>query len=413
MSLLCPCTSGRSSQRDAKYSLNSAGPSGSGATGGANAGRGGRKLTPKQISDQIDEQIKQDKRRRRQERRILLLGTAASGKSTFLRSLRIIHKDQFDEREVRSFQAVIYANVWRGIMKLLFIKKQLGIKWESSKPGIAAVKSMLALESEIGQVNVVSCNITEDQFLRAAPHIRTLWCDSGVRESFERRHSVQGDEEFRDLDSIAMPGYRPTEAHILHSRRFTDSVFEKPLMYNGIPLLIIDIGGHTNERRKWAKTLRVFRGELQSVIYIIACSTFNEFYTKPATGELINKLDESFDCLRHLLEIKTELFTPDMSLIVFFNKDDLFSYKIETLRVNYAQYDTSFDSQRYDPTNLGHVREHLLRRLNVVLNASLQLKKYTHFTTSIDLSNVRRVFKDVQDTVMHNFIRRRCQLEFF
>uniref|UniRef100_A0A1I8F0Z2 G-protein alpha subunit n=1 Tax=Macrostomum lignano TaxID=282301 RepID=A0A1I8F0Z2_9PLAT len=380
----------------------------SGATGGANAGRGGRKLTPKQISDQIDEQIKQDKRRRApSDDGFLLLGTAASGKSTFLRSLRIIHKDQFDEREVRSFQAVIYANVWRGIMKLLFIKKQLGIKWESSKPGIAAVKSMLALESEIGQVNVVSCNITEDQFLRAAPHIRTLWCDSGVRESFERRHSVQGDEEFRDvgenldyylnqLDSIAMPGYRPTEAHILHSRRFTDS---KPLMYNGIPLLIIDIGGHTNERRKWAKTLRVFRGELQSVIYIIACSTFNEFYTKPATGELINKLDESFDCLRHLLEIKTELFTPDMSLIVFFNKDDL------TI--------PAFDSQRYDPTNLGHVREHLLRRLNVVLNASLQLKKYTHFTTSIDLSNVRRVFKDVQDTVMHNFIRRRCQLEFF
>lgn len=404
--MLCPCTSARSSTRESKYTANS--------PGGVDAS--GRKLTPKQVSDMIDEQIKLDKRRRRQERRILLLGTAASGKSTFLRSLRIIHKDKFDEQEIHSFKAVIYANVWRGIMKLLFIKKQLNIKWENSKPGIAAVKGMLALEQEIGQANIVTCNIQEEQFLRAAPHIRALWCDAGVREAFERRHSVQGDEEFRDvgenldyylnqMDDISQPGYQPTEAHILHSRRFTDSVFEKPLLYNGIPLLIIDIGGHTNERRKWAKTLRVFRGELQAVIYIIACSTFNEFYTKPSTGEMINKLDESFDCLRHLLEIKTELFTNDMSLIVFFNKDDLFSYKIATLQISYGQYDPSFDAKRYDPTNLGHVREHLLRRLNSVLTASVLLKKYTHFTTSIDLSNVRKVFKDIQDTVMQNFIR--------
>uniref|UniRef100_A0A1I8F7Z2 G domain-containing protein n=1 Tax=Macrostomum lignano TaxID=282301 RepID=A0A1I8F7Z2_9PLAT len=363
----------RSSQRDAKYSLNSAGPPAAPALLAAlMPDEAVEKLTPKQISDQIDEQIKQDKRRRRATDFVARTRRLAA-RVHFLRSLRIIHKDQFDEREVRSFQAVIYANVWRGIMKLLFIKKQLGIKWESSKPGIAAVKIYASpgkrnrsgqrgeLQHHRGSVPPGCAGISHPLVRQRRTRI--------LRTPAQR---VQGDEEFRDvgenldyylnqLDSIAMPGYRPTEAHILHSRRFTDSVFEKPLI------------------RKWAKTLRVFRGELQSVIYIIACSTFNEFYTKPATGELINKLDESFDCLRHLLEIKTELFTPDM-----------IRYQLRLAAVT-------------TPTNLGHVREHLLRRLNVVLNASLQLKKYTHFTTSIDLSNVRRVFKDVQDTVMHNF----------
>ncbi|PAA54007.1 hypothetical protein BOX15_Mlig014558g3 [Macrostomum lignano] len=401
MSILCPCaasSSGASSGAEAKYSV----------------GRG-NKLSAEQVSRQIDRQLKADRELRRHERRILLLGTAASGKSTFLRSMRIIHEDRFSEQELLSFKSVIYCNIWRGLMKLLYVKKRLGIRWENNKTGVPAVKALLALEKEIGHSALMACGLREDQFLRAAPFIQVLWCDAGVREAFERRHSVPGDEEFKDvgenldyylnrLKSISVVNYRPTDAHILHSRRFTDSVFEKCLLYEGVPLRIIDIGGHTNERRKWSKTLRIFQGELQSVIYIIACSTFNETYTK-ASGELINKLDESFLCLRHLLDVKSELFTRDMNLIVFFNKDDLFSYKIASLRVDYSKFDSTFPADRFDPLDLGQVREHLIRRLTTVVPPNRQLRRYTHFTTSIDLSNVRRVFRDIRDTVMLNFLR--------
>uniref|UniRef100_A0A1I8G565 G-protein alpha subunit n=1 Tax=Macrostomum lignano TaxID=282301 RepID=A0A1I8G565_9PLAT len=365
MSILCPCaasSSGASSGAEAKYSV----------------GRG-NKLSAEQVSRQIDRQLKADRELRRHERRILLLGTAASGKSTFLRSMRIIHEDRFSEQELLSFKSVIYCNIWRGLMKLLYVKKRLGIRWENNKTGVPAVKALLALEKEIGHSALMACGLREDQFLRAAPFIQVLWCDAGVREAFERRHSVPGDEEFKD-------------------------VFEKCLLYEGVPLRIIDIGGHTNERRKWSKTLRIFQGELQSVIYIIACSTFNETYTK-ASGELINKLDESFLCLRHLLDVKSELFTRDMNLIVFFNKDDLFSYKIASLRVDYSKFDSTFPADRFDPLDLGQVREHLIRRLTTVVPPNRQLRRYTHFTTSIDLSNVRRVFRDIRDTVMLNFLR--------
>uniref|UniRef100_A0A1I8G526 G-protein alpha subunit n=1 Tax=Macrostomum lignano TaxID=282301 RepID=A0A1I8G526_9PLAT len=329
MSILCPCaasSSGASSGAEAKYSV----------------GRG-NKLSAEQVSRQIDRQLKADRELRRHERRILLLGTAASGKSTFLRSMRIIHEDRFSEQELLSFKSVIYCNIWRGLMKLLYVKKRLGIRWENNKTGVPAVKALLALEKEIGHSALMACGLREDQFLRAAPFIQVLWCDAGVREAFERRHSVPGDEEFKD-------------------------------------------------------------GELQSVIYIIACSTFNETYTK-ASGELINKLDESFLCLRHLLDVKSELFTRDMNLIVFFNKDDLFSYKIASLRVDYSKFDSTFPADRFDPLDLGQVREHLIRRLTTVVPPNRQLRRYTHFTTSIDLSNVRRVFRDIRDTVMLNFLR--------
>ena len=46
--------------------------------------------------------------------KILLLGAGESGKSTFLKQMRIIHGEDFDQRAKEEFRATIYSNVIKG-----------------------------------------------------------------------------------------------------------------------------------------------------------------------------------------------------------------------------------------------------------------------------------------------------------
>lgn len=46
--------------------------------------------------------------------KILLLGAGESGKSTFLKQMRIIHGQDFDQRAKEEFKTTIYSNVMKG-----------------------------------------------------------------------------------------------------------------------------------------------------------------------------------------------------------------------------------------------------------------------------------------------------------
>ena len=46
--------------------------------------------------------------------KILLLGAGESGKSTFLKQMRIIHGEDFDQQAREDFRGTIYSNVIKG-----------------------------------------------------------------------------------------------------------------------------------------------------------------------------------------------------------------------------------------------------------------------------------------------------------
>lgn len=62
--------------------------------------------------------------------KILLLGTGESGKSTFLKQMRIITGKSFTDTEMEAFKSVIYDNIYKGVLYLLqvsFVACILGI----------------------------------------------------------------------------------------------------------------------------------------------------------------------------------------------------------------------------------------------------------------------------------------------
>lgn len=65
-------------------------------------------------SKEIDRCLSREKTYVKRLVKILLLGAGESGKSTFLKQMRIIHGQDFDQQAREDFRATIYSNVIKG-----------------------------------------------------------------------------------------------------------------------------------------------------------------------------------------------------------------------------------------------------------------------------------------------------------
>lgn len=79
-------------------------------------------------SKEIDKCISRDKTYVTRLVKILLLGAGESGKSTFLKQMRIIHGQDFDQRAKEEFRATIYSNVIKGETTREKLKKYSGAR---------------------------------------------------------------------------------------------------------------------------------------------------------------------------------------------------------------------------------------------------------------------------------------------
>uniref|UniRef100_A0A8C8DEY9 Guanine nucleotide-binding protein subunit alpha-13 n=1 Tax=Oryzias sinensis TaxID=183150 RepID=A0A8C8DEY9_9TELE len=79
-------------------------------------------------SKEIDKCLKKDKTYVKRLVKILLLGAGESGKSTFLKQMRIIHGQDFDQRAKEEFRATIFSNVIKGEAAALFCFKLAVLK---------------------------------------------------------------------------------------------------------------------------------------------------------------------------------------------------------------------------------------------------------------------------------------------
>lgn len=96
------------------------------------------KFSPEEIeqrykSQEIDRMLEKDRQTFRRQVKLLLLGAGESGKSTFLKQMRIIHGIKFEPELVREYQHVIYQNIIKGMKVLVDARDKLNIPWENSK----------------------------------------------------------------------------------------------------------------------------------------------------------------------------------------------------------------------------------------------------------------------------------------
>ena len=133
-------------------------------------------------SRQIDRQLAQEKKNLRQEIKILLLGAGESGKSTFIKQMRIIHGEEYTEHDRLEFRSVIFHNVLKGAKILVEARRRLQIPLANP-------------DNEANGYAVANYHrndhLTPEEFHQYVEPLKALWADSGIQSTFKRSNEFQ------------------------------------------------------------------------------------------------------------------------------------------------------------------------------------------------------------------------------
>lgn len=143
-------------------------------------------------SREIDRNLQAEKKQLRAEIKILLLGAGESGKSTFLKQMRIIHGEDFDDEARLTFRPTIYHNVMKGAKTLVRAMRTLSIEIQESNEEFCDILS-----------NYKSSVLEPQEFVQYVEPLQALWKDTGIQEAFSRRNEFQlvSDAQFHSQGS--------------------------------------------------------------------------------------------------------------------------------------------------------------------------------------------------------------------
>uniref|UniRef100_A0A8C3QLC6 G protein subunit alpha 12 n=1 Tax=Cyanoderma ruficeps TaxID=181631 RepID=A0A8C3QLC6_9PASS len=337
-------------------------------------------------SREIDAMLARERRAVRRLVKILLLGAGESGKSTFLKQMRIIHGREFDQKALLEFRATIYENILKGCRVLADARDKLGIPWqytENEKHGMF----LMAFENKAG------LPIEPATFQLYVPALGALWRDSGIKEAFSRRSEYQLGESVKyfldNLDRIGQLNYFPSKQDILLARKATKGIVEHDFIIKKIPFKMVDVGGQRSQRQKW---FQCFDG-ITSILFMVSSSEYDQVLME---DRRTNRLVESMNIFETI--VNNKLFF-NVSIILFLNKMDLLVEKVKTVSIK--KYFSDFKG---DPHRLEDVQRYLVQCFDRKRrNRSKPL--FHHFTTAIDTENIRFVFHAVKDTILQENLK--------
>ncbi|XP_077069436.1 guanine nucleotide-binding protein subunit alpha-12a [Siphateles boraxobius] len=340
----------------------------------------------KRRSREIDAMLARERRSVRRLVKILLLGAGESGKSTFLKQMRIIHGKEFDQKALLDFRDTIFENVIKGMRVLVDARDKLGVSWQNSeneKHGMF----VMSFENKAG-MPVEPCT-----FQLYAPALQALWNDSGIQEAYGRRSEFQLSESVKyfldNLDRIGQLNYLPSRQDILLARKATKGIVEHDFIIKKIPFKMVDVGGQRSQRQKW---FQCFDG-ITSILFMVSSSEYDQVLME---DRHTNRLVESMNIFETI--VNNKLFS-NVSIILFLNKMDLLVEKVR--KVSICKHFSDF---RGDPHRLEDVQAYLVQCFNRKRrNRSKPL--FHHFTTAIDTENIRFVFHAVKDTILQENLK--------
>ncbi|XP_066245825.1 guanine nucleotide-binding protein subunit alpha homolog [Euwallacea similis] len=335
-------------------------------------------------SQQIDKMIEKDRQALKRQVKLLLLGAGESGKSTFLKQMRIIHGIKFENQQIQEYQQVIYQNVLKGMQVLVDAREKLAIPLEENN-NLDVGKQLLQLKFNN------SLTLNSKQFMQYAPWLSKLWNDSGIRRAYDRRREFQLSDSIEyflnNLERISQPSYIPTHKDILHCRKATKGITEFQIPINNIPFLFVDVGGQRSQRQKWFQCFDC----VTSIIFLVSSSEFDQVLLEDRKTNRLEEARDIFDAI-----VNNVIFS-SVSIILFLNKYDLLKKKVKNPETDIRWYFPQFKGNSH---SMDDVQKFVLYLFTSV-KRNPKKALYHHFTTAVDTENIKVVFYSVKDTILH------------
>ncbi|XP_072298300.1 guanine nucleotide-binding protein G(o) subunit alpha-like [Eucyclogobius newberryi] len=312
--------------------------------------------------------------------KILLLGTAESGKSTLIKQIKLIHSHGFSEQELLSFKPAVFDNLLTSMKCVLRGMGMLRINL-AHKRHEAHARSILSCSQCLGE---------DQQLLPFVAHaFYALWSDHGVRSAAARGYEFELNDSalyfFENLSRIFSPNYIPSEADVLRVRVRTCGIIETQIQVNDFVFRFYDVGGQRSERRKW---LNCF-DSINAILFVVALSSYDGTLTK----EPMNKLQASLELF---ISICNNGLFNNASLILFMNKTDLFQEKILNSGRHLKSYLTSYTGLDCDVDAAANY----ITALFSSCNTNTDKPVYHHFTTATDSDTMRVVFQMLSQQIL-------------
>ncbi|VDP66434.1 unnamed protein product [Schistosoma mattheei] len=281
------------------------------------------------INKEIEKQLKRDKKDARRELKLLLLGTGESGKSTFIKQMRIIHGAGYSDDERRTFIKIVYQNIYMAMFTMVRAVESLKIPYENP--------ANKAYGEAIKEIDYETVTTMEPQHVVA---IKSLWDDPGIKECYDRRREYQLTDSAKyyldNLDRISQSDYLPTLQDILRVRVPTTGIVEYLFDLDSIIFRMVDVGGQRSERRKWIHCFE----SVTSIMFLVALSEYDQVLVE---SDNENRMEESKALFRTII---TYPWFQESSVILFLNKKDLLEEKV--LYSHLVDYFPEYDGKYYD-----------------------------------------------------------------
>lgn len=235
----------------------------------------------RRINNEIEIQLRKDKLKVRQEVKLLLLGTGESGKTTFIKQMRIINGQGFSDADRREFVADVHLCIIICIKRIVDAMQLLRLPYHEPA-------------NEANALRVKSIDVHPNWRLtdEHVTIIKQLWSDANVRQCFNRRREYQLPDSasyyFNEIDRIgaAGPRYLPTDQDILRIRTLPTTGINEYTFEDRVLFRIVDVGGQRSERRKWIHCFQ----DVTSVIFVAALSEYDQVLLET---DLVNRMEES------------------------------------------------------------------------------------------------------------------------
>ncbi|KAM9475555.1 guanine nucleotide-binding protein subunit alpha-14 [Clarias gariepinus] len=336
----------------------------------------------RRINQEIDKQLKKDKNDARRELKLLLLGTGESGKSTFIKQMRIIHGAGYTEEDRKTFTKLVFQNIITAMQSMIRAMEALSISLSNPENQTHAD---LMIEVDVDKMMEL-----EESYVEA---IRCLWKDAGISECYDRRREYQLTDSAKyylsDLERIADPAYVPTEQDILRVRVPTTGIIEYPFDLDNVIFRMVDVGGQRSERRKWIHCFE----NVTSIIFLVALSEYDQVLVE-CDNE--NRMEESKALFKTII---TYPWFQQSSVILFLNKTDILKEKI--VYSHLANYFPEYKGPQGDPKPA----QEFILQMYQEQNPDKDKTVYSHFTCATDTENIRLIFAAVKDTILRSNLK--------
>eukprot|EP01130_Rhizamoeba_saxonica_P001388 TRINITY_DN11248_c0_g1_i1.p1 TRINITY_DN11248_c0_g1~~TRINITY_DN11248_c0_g1_i1.p1 ORF type:complete len:340 (+),score=78.42 TRINITY_DN11248_c0_g1_i1:70-1089(+) len=323
----------------------------------------------------VDKFVREACKENRDKIKLLLLGAGQSGKTTFLKQLKLINLQGFTDEEKQEYIDVVYANVFYCIKTLIQKCREFGYEIENND----IADEILTYDE--------AYDIIDETISR---NIKMMFNEQAIQDTFKRSNEFQlldcCQYYMDNLDEISKEGYLPSDQDILHSRSMTTGISRLEFECKGAPFEIVDVGGQRSERRKW---LHCFN-EVTAVIFLVGISEYDQMCQE---DQSTNRMDESIYLWEQI--INSRYFT-EVDIILFLNKEDLFRKKIKKvdMKVCFPDYSGGKNVEKA----LKFLREKFASK-------SPDREIFKHVTCATDTKNIKTVMEDVTTICLMNSLK--------